>query len=200
MLYCSAMLPAGTGQPELRLLLCQKNISLEILGSMFNKGHSYILWFCLLIVPPAWLPGNPDKEGNLAPKPSSLPSAWQRNAQSQIIEQTHRCRLYFLFIHFAILLLLGKWRFLAQQHMTVLKGTRSINQPLHALFWPGGAESTSKKVGGVEPEHLPQKPIAEEWGSCGHSCMTLPPRILAPIFNYEVGTNVPVIQSINIYQ
>lgn len=81
---------------------------------MFNKGHSYILWFCWLIVPPGWLPGNPDKEGNLAAKPSSLPSAWQRNAQSLILEQTHRYRLYFLFIHFAILLLLGKWRFIAQ--------------------------------------------------------------------------------------
>lgn len=148
MLYCSAKLPAGTAQPELRLLLCQKNVSLEILGCMFNKGHSYILWFCSLIVPPGWLPGNPDKEGNLAAKPSSLPSAWQRNAQSLILEQTHRYRLYFLFIHFAILLLLGKWRFIAQQHMTALKARRNISQLLHALFCPAGAESTSKRVGG----------------------------------------------------
>ena len=149
---------------------------------MFNKGHSYILWFCSLIVPPAWLPGNPDEEGNLALKPSSLVSTWQRNSQNLIIKQTHRYMVNFSFIHFAILLLLGKWRFPVQQHTTVLKGI-STSCFMHC---PGQQGLRVQARGwGVWNQNIYHGHLSVKNGDpVGHSGMTLPPRILTPSFNY----------------
>lgn len=54
--------------------------------------------------------------------------------------------VYFLFIHFAILLLLGKWGLLpsAQGHVTILKATENNNQLFQAPCRLEGAESASK--------------------------------------------------------
>lgn len=80
--------------------------------------------------------------------------------------------------------------------MTVLKTTGNINQMLHTLSRPGGAENTCKEDGRCgtrtwQPLFLSvlcHRDLSVKNGvAVGHRCMTLPPRILVPVLHYGVG-------------